>query len=645
MTSLYRKPFYQSKSSIMRQLSLCFFCILHFSFLLTGQSDSIKIHGTLYDDTGAELMFANIISFPSGIGVETEIDGGFHLTVPKTDQYLEAQYVGYSSQRISIDSTKSELKLDIHLSTRVILEEVVVVGMSVKKEKKSTGYSVAIVSGKSMGISSRLRNKKVKPQKPEIANSESYSEIIENTFINTLDEALSTFSVDVDRASYSNMRRFINFGEAPPKDAIRIEELINYFDYGYQPPKDHHPVVLQTALSSCPWNTDQQLLHIALKGKELQKEQLPPSNLVFLIDVSGSMNAPNKLPLVKESLLLLLDNLNDHDRVSLVTYAGRSGVALNSTSLKNKDKIVQAINALGAGGSTAGSEGIKTAYNIAQMNFIEKGNNRIILATDGDFNVGLSSNEDLKKLIEEKRKSEIFLSILAYGTGNYQDDLMQTLATHGNGSHYYIDDISEAHKVFDEEFSGTLFPVAKDVKIQIEFNPIHVKSYRLIGYVNRLLDKKDFNNDKVDASEIGSGHEVTAIYEIIPATNKKEIPREVDDLKYQKQITKNSNKPFMENEIANLKFRYKNVKEDKSQKIEDIILNEEIAFTELTENQQFAICVAAFGMKLTDSKHVSKFKTQDIIHFASNAKGADENGQKQEFIDLMKKYKKIKKRS
>lgn len=629
----------------MRQYSLLIICLFCFAAASNGQSDSIKIHGTIYDEFAGELIYANIVSYPSKIGTESDEKGKYTITVPKTDQYIETQYVGYTTQRIKLDTIKSTHQLDFKLGTGVMLDEVVVRGLGISREKKSLGYALTTIGSSHINNNSGKRSKKVKPQKPDIVNSETYSEIIENKFINTLDESLSTFSVDVDRASYANMRRFINFGEAPPKDAIRIEELINYFDYGYQQPKDHHPVVLETALSSCPWNKNQQLLHVSLKGKELQKEQLPPSNLVFLIDVSGSMNAPNKLPLVKESLLLLLENLNQHDRVSLVTYAGQSGVALASTSVKHKEKIVKAINKLGAGGSTAGSEGIKTAYNIAKMNFIEKGNNRIILATDGDFNVGLSSNEELKKLIEKKRKTKIYLSILAYGVGNYQDDLMQTLATHGNGSHYYIDDISEAHKIFNEEFSGTLFPVAKDVKIQIEFNPIHVKSYRLIGYVNRLLDKKDFNNDKVDASEIGSGHEVTAIYEIVPTSSNKESPRDVDELKYQDKSPKTSNKPFMENEIANIKFRYKNVKEDKSQKIEDIILNDEVAFSALSKNQQFSICVSAFGMKLTDSKHVDKFKTQDIIHYASNAKGTDETGQKQEFIDLMKKYKKIKKRS
>ena len=624
----------------MRQFIIQFSFLLFAISTLLSQNDSITITGNLFDDSGEAILFASIISLPSATRSNSDFNGFYTITVPVTDSIIEVNYIGYAAERIKIDHSKKSLKLDIFLTTTVTLEEVVVREYKVPLISRDHTTSGLVVTGESI---KNIKAKKAK--KPEILNSESYSKIEENKFINTLDESLSTFSVDVDNASYSNMRRFIYYGEAPPKDAIRIEELINYFDYGYKYPENNHPVALESVISNCPWNDEYQLLHIALKGKELNHEQLPPSNLVFLIDVSGSMGSTNKLPLVKKSLLFLLENLKPFDRVSIVTYAGRSGIALASTSVKEKQKIINAIQALGSGGSTAGSKGIKTAYNIAKSNFIEKGNNRIILATDGDFNVGLSNNEDLKKLIEEKRKTGIFLSILAYGTGNYQDDLMQTLATHGNGNHFYIDDLDEAHKIFGKDFTGNIFPVAKDVKIQIEFNPVHVQSYRLIGYVNRILDKKDFNNDKVDASEIGSGQEVTAIYEIIPTHSNKKTNRKVDDLKYQSQGIKTSSRFFLENEIATIKFRYKNVKEDKSQKIEDIILNAPQDFEELDETKKFSICVAAFGMKLTDSKHVSKYKLQNIIHLASATKGIDEAGQKQEFIELMRKYKKIKRKT
>ncbi|HCC52987.1 MAG TPA: hypothetical protein DEQ30_13855, partial [Porphyromonadaceae bacterium] len=367
-------------------------------------------------------------------------------------------------------------------------------------------------------------------------NEESYKEFEENRFLSPYEYPLSTFSVDVDAASYSNIRRFINKGELPPVDAVRIEEMINYFSYEYVQPDGTDPVRISTEVGVCPWNSQNRLVMIGLKAKEIPTDELPLSNFVFLIDASGSMYGPGRLGLVKSSLKLLLNNLRDEDRVAIVAYAGAAGEILPSTSAKDRQKIIEALDALTAGGSTAGGAGIQLAYKIAQENFIKGGNNRVILCTDGDFNVGVSSNKGLEELIAEQRKTGIFLSVLGYGMGNYKDDKMQTLAQAGNGNHAYIDNLQEANRVLVGEFGSTMYAVAKDVKLQIEFNPAKVQAYRLIGYETRLLDVEDFNDDTVDAGEMGAGHTVTAFYEIVPAGISSNVYKSgnVDPLKYQK---------------------------------------------------------------------------------------------------------------
>lgn len=365
-------------------------------------------------------------------------------------------------------------------------------------------------------------------------SSEEYKEIQENGFKQVLDTPLSTFSIDVDAASYSNMRRFLNKGELPPTNAIRTEELINYFSYNYARPTGNDPVRITTEVGTCPWNEQHRLVRIGLKAKEIPTENLPASNLVFLIDVSGSMYGPERLDLVKSSLKLLVNNLREKDKVAIVIYSGAAGEKLASTPGSDKQKIREAIDELEASGSTAGGEGIMLAYKIAQKNFISGGNNRIILCTDGDFNVGVSSDKELEKLIEQKRKSGIFLTVLGYGMGNYKDNKMQTLAEKGNGNHAYIDNLQEANRVLVNEFGATLHTVAKDVKLQVEFNPAQVQAYRLIGYESRLLADEDFNNDTKDAGEMGAGHTVTAFYEVIPTGVKSDFAGKIDDLKYQK---------------------------------------------------------------------------------------------------------------
>lgn len=465
----------------------------------------------------------------------------------------------------------------------------------------------------------------------EAYNREGYSTIHENGFKNVLNAPLSTFSIDVDAASYSNMRRFLNNGTKPPIDAVRIEEMINYFDYEYPTPKNDHPFAIYQEVSTAPWNEENLLLHIGLQGEKLDFDKLPPSNIVFLLDVSGSMNYANKLPLLKKSLQLLVNQLDEEDRIAIVVYAGSSGLVLPSTPGNEREKILNALNQLEAGGSTAGGAGLKLAYKVAAENFIRKGNNRIILATDGDFNVGVSSDAEMERLIEKEREKGIFISVLGFGMGNYQDSKMEIIADKGNGNYAYIDNILEAKKVLVNEFGGTLFTIAKDVKIQIEFNPAVVESYRLIGYENRLLNNEDFDDDKKDAGELGSGHTVTAIYEIVPA--KKNADKS-GTLKYQDTEIKPT--AFTTKEMATVKFRYKKPDGDKSILLEQIIPAKPIDLEQTSENFRFSAAVAGFGMLLRDSEFKGNLTWQKVIDMAEKAKGADKNGYRSEMIQLVK---------
>ncbi|HLK29059.1 MAG TPA: VWA domain-containing protein [Puia sp.] len=464
-------------------------------------------------------------------------------------------------------------------------------------------------------------------------NTEDYDHIIENKFLSPVQNPLSTFSIDVDEAAYSNVRRFIQNGSLPPAGAVRIEEMINYFDYEYPQPINDEPFSVNTEMAECPWNPQHRLIQIGLKGKEIPLTNLPAANLVFLIDVSGSMDEPNKLPLVKSSLKMLTDQLRENDKVAIVVYAGNAGLVLPSTSGYNKTKIKEAIDNLEAGGSTAGGEGIKLAYKIARENFIKGGNNRIILSTDGDFNVGASSDDELVSLIEDERKSGVYLSILGFGMGNYKDNKMQQLADKGNGNHSYIDNMSEAKKVLVNEFGSTLFTIAKDVKIQIEFNPTHVQAYRLIGYENRIMASEDFNDDKKDAGELGSGHRVTALYEIIPVGVKDEFTSSVDSLKYQsndKKIASN-----LSDEIMTIKLRYKKPDEETSKLITKTVNDKNIEFVNSSDNFRFSASVAEFGMLLRNSEYKEKASYQQVINMAKQSKGNDSNGYRSEFIKLV----------
>ena len=477
-------------------------------------------------------------------------------------------------------------------------------------------------------------------QIPEESNRETYSTIPENPFLRTSSNPLSTFSIDVDAASYSNVRRFINENRLPPPNAVRLEELINYFTYDYPQPKADKPFSITTEVAEAPWNPKHKLVHIGLQGKSISTENLPPSNLVFLLDVSGSMSDANKLPLLKEAFRLLVDQLRDEDRVSIVVYAGAAGTVLPPTPGNQKDTILTAINKLDAGGSTAGGEGIKLAYKLAQENFIESGNNRVILATDGDFNVGISSDEQLVKLIEEKRDQDIFLTVLGFGTGNLQDGKMEKIANKGNGNYAYIDNILEANKVLVNEIGGTLLTIAKDVKVQVGFNPDKVQGYRLIGYENRRLQNEAFEDDKKDAGELGAGHSVTALYEIIPVGVKSDVPLSDVDLVDSQQKTDPS-MTFSGNELMQVKLRYKQPDQDTSQLITAPVVDKGLTLAQASNNFKFSASVAEFGMVLRESQYKGNGNLDHVLQLASQSQGADLDGYRAEFIRLVKRAKSL----
>lgn len=469
-------------------------------------------------------------------------------------------------------------------------------------------------------------------------NTEEYSSLSENRFKLAKEEPLSTFSIDVDAASYSNMRRFVNQGVMPQSDAIRTEELINYFSYNYSKPTGKDPVNITTEVGKCPWNPDHRLVRIGIKAKEIASDHLPASNLVFLIDVSGSMYGPTRLDLVKSSLKLLTNNLREKDRVAIVVYAGAAGEVLPSTSGADKQKIREALDALTAGGSTAGGAGIQLAYKIAKKNLITGGNNRIVLCTDGDFNVGVSSTEGLESMIEKERKSGVFLTVLGYGMGNYKDNKMQVLSEKGNGNHAYIDNLQEANKVLVNEFGGTMYTVAKDVKLQLEFNPAKVQSYRLIGYESRLLNKEDFNDDTKDAGEMGAGHTVTAFYEVIPVGVKNNYAS-VDDLKYQPEKNKNttniSNNGSLE--LLTVKLRYKEPDGEKSKKLEIPLIDN--GRDQVSSDFRFASAVAMFGQVLRNSDFKGDGSYDKAIALAKEGLDNDQQGYRREFVRIMETVK------
>jgi Ca-activated chloride channel family protein len=614
-----------------------FLHILIAFFILQLNAQQITITGNVTDNTGLPLPGVNIMEKGSSNGTQTDFNGNYEIKT-QLGNILVFTYVGFTTTYKKVKAKKTILNVQMK-EDAALLEEVVVSGYATNAPKsdlskimrgKAAGVQIRGVSS-SLGNMSEIKNSGYKNLDTD---NESYGKIVENIFKRVATAPLSTFSIDVDKAGYSNIRRFINNGQKVPQDAVKIEEMINYFSYNYPQPKGDEPFSITTEIATSPWNDKAKLVRIGLRGKDIATTNVPVSNLVFLLDVSGSMNSPNKLPLLKSALHVLVDQLREADKVSIVVYAGAAGLILPPTSGANKQAILNAIDNLDAGGSTAGGEGIKLAYKIAEENFIKNGNNRVILATDGDFNVGASNDRAMEDLIVEKRKSGVFLTCLGFGMGNYKDSKMETLADKGNGNHAYIDTMQEARKVLGTEFFGTIYTIAKDVKIQVEFNPSKVQAYRLVGYENRLLNDEDFKDDTKDAGELGSGHTVTALYEIIPVGVKSAYVKEVDELKYTKTTSNHDS-----DETLTVKFRYKEPNGDTSKLIVKTVADNNISYTMASEDFKYAAAVALFGMQLRKSVFINTKKANDVIALAEAGKGVDAEGYRAEFIRLVKSYK------
>ncbi|WP_430409083.1 YfbK domain-containing protein [Kordia sp.] len=640
---------------------LLLFMMLTISNQLFAQE--IAVSGIVTDDSGLPLPGATVFIKGTQTGTTIDFDGKYEIKAQQ-GQKLVFSYVGYKTKEVTVGSSS---RIDVKLKTSTELSEVVVMAHGRKsysnnyrsqerkirrqqrrdaRRAKRNKNSSQVLQGQTTEVTINsnyqqpgqqitLRgraslNGNIHNSNSSITNTESYKEINENIFKRTALVPLSTFSIDVDKASYSNIRRMINNGQEIPVDAVKIEEMINYFNYDYVQPTDEHPFAVQTELGTTPWNSQTKLLKIGLQGKEIPLAETPPSNFTFLIDISGSMSSQNKLPLLVAAFKLMVDKLRPEDKVAIVVYAGAAGLVLKPTSGDKKNKIRNALNKLSAGGSTAGGQGIELAYKIASENFVKDGNNRVILATDGDFNVGNTSVGDMETLIEEKRKTGVFLSVLGFGYGNYKDDKLEALAAKGNGNHAYIDTMQEANKIFGQEFGGTLYTIAKDVKLQLEFNPTIVQGYRLIGYENRLLADEDFKDDEKDAGELGSGHTVTALYEIIPVGAKTNYLKEVDSLKYTKtEITKSS----YSNELLTVKLRYKKPTEDTSIELKEVVAN---TLTEnLSSDFNFTAAVALYGMQLKSSKYHNNTNLETVLTLAEQGRGKDSNGYRAEFIRLV----------
>lgn len=594
---------------------------------------TLTVSGTIADETGSPVSFASVVVKGTTTGASSDSKGAYRIMVNNANVTLRFSAAGYVTQEIKVNG-RSVINVTMAKAVASQTEVVVTSALGMNKTLSGRGYRQASPATGYYQPADQTYYKRQKDEEYIEYNREGYDKITENRFLKATDNPLSTFSIDVDGAAYSNIRRFINNSQLPPAGAIRIEEMVNYFKYEYPQPVKDEPFSINTEISDAPWNKNHKLVLIGLQGKKIPTENLPASNLVFLIDVSGSMYGPERLPLVKSSMKMLVDQLRQQDRISMVVYAGAAGLVLPPTSGSEKIKIKEAIDRLEAGGSTAGGAGIKLAYRVAKENFMKNGNNRVILCTDGDFNVGESSDDAMERLIEEERKSGVFLTVLGYGMGNYQDAKMQKLANKGNGNHAYIDNITEAKKVLVNEFGGTLFTIAKDVKLQVEFNPAKVQGYRLIGYENRMLAKEDFNDDKKDAGELGSGHTVTALYEVIPVGVKSEFLQKVDPLKYQKDVQPLS-KSTHNDEIMTVKFRYKAPDEDVSKLIEHPVKDNQVAIGKTSDNFRFAAAVAQFGLVLRNSEFKSASSFDNVVSLARKAKGTDEEGYRAEFIRLV----------
>ena len=617
------------KSRIFPLIVAAVLALISASFI--GAAGTGIIDCTVRDNASSKLLSGATVIIPGTayIAVCDKV-GHYQFTgLPEGTYTVEASLVGYQTQ-----SKKVKVKANATVK----------VEFKLKVQGKTLLQSLGLVKDEGKYPASRSAQKACYEMVsapcdvsggymlPPGYNTEEYFRIYENRFLEVTQNPLSTFSIDVDPASYANVRRFLNYGQMPPKDAVRIEEMINYFDYDYPLPDDGRPFSIIANAGPCPWNNEHRLVRIGLKGKEISREKLPPTNLVFLIDVSGSMQSPDKLPLLKSAFKMLVNQLRPNDRIAIAVYASSEGLALPSTSGRDKKAILDVLDKLEAGGCTAGAAGIQLAYRTAKENFIKGGNNRVILATDGDFNVGVSSTSELIRMIEQKRDEGIFLSVLGFGSGNLKDSRMEQLADKGNGNYAYIDNITEAKKVLVNQMAGTLFTIAKDVKIQVEFNPARVKGYKLIGYENRMLNKEDFNDDKKDAGELGVGHTVTALYEIVPAGSKEKISK-VDDLKYQKVAPK-PNSSFS-GELMTVKLRYKDPDGNKSRLITKAVYDDNGEMAKVPEDLRFASAVAEFGLLLRDSEHKGRSSYNQVLELARSSRGKDSEGYRAEFIKLV----------
>lgn len=634
------------------------YCILFLGFL--GQDiqsgSTYDLKGKVTDDTGMPLEGAIVRIKGMNKSTLTSATGEFTLPAVTGKETIEVSAVGYQTREIRVHNAR-QVNVTLVLADEALQEVVVtssanyapiydralsgkVAGLQINGAP-GTVNSVRVRGVTSITANGAYRSEKKRRNEDKAFNTEGYDVLVENPFFKAKENPLSTFSIDVDAASYSNIRRFLNQGQLPPAGAVRIEEMINYFSYDYSEPTNDAPFNLELEASDCPWNNKHKLVLVGMQGRKIPNESLPPANLVFLIDVSGSMQSPDKLLLVQQSMKLLVDQLRPQDKVAIVVYAGNAGLVLPSTSGDNKIRIKSAIDQLEAGGSTAGGEGIKLAYKTAKQNFLKEGNNRVILCTDGDFNVGVSSDDALVKLVEEERKSGVYLTILGYGMGNYQDAKMQKLADKGNGNHAYIDNLAEAKKVLVKEAGGTLYTIAKDVKLQVEFNPQKVQGYRLIGYENRVLASEDFNDDTKDAGELGSGHTVTALYEIIPVGVKAPEQRKTDSLRYQSEAEIFSESPFTD-ELMYVKIRYKKPGQEQSRLLEFPVDGNSSSPGKTSDNFRFAAAVASFGMLLIDSKYKGDADFDLVQELAERARGKDKEGYRKEFLELVGKAASIK---
>jgi Ca-activated chloride channel homolog len=597
---------------------------------LTGSSvPKTQVWGLVTDAQSAQAIpGATVVVLGTSFAAISDRNGRYEISGLAPGSYrIQASYVGFQSITSLVtlsDGVPEEVNFSLSSGGILLQERVVMDAASLSGARKMVGYATA-------GMSPRPA--------PANWNTEDYAFIEENGFRLATEQPLSTFSIDVDAASYANIRRFIRDGQAPPVDAVRVEEMINYFSYDYPDPEGDAPFSVTTEMGRAPWNPTHRLVHIGLQGKRMDLTGRPQSNLVFLLDVSGSMSSPDKLPLLKRAFRMLAEEMGERDRVSIVVYAGAAGLVLPPTDGAHSAEILAALERLQAGGSTAGSAGIQLAYDTVKENFVEGGINRVILATDGDFNVGASSDSELIRMIEERREEGAFLTVLGFGTGNLKDNKMEQLADHGNGSYYYIDSDLEARKVLVTELGGTLHTIAKDVKIQVEFNPRAVAAYRLIGYENRMLAAEDFRDDRKDAGELGAGHTVTALYEIIPvgARTDTEVAA-TGTLRYQEDAVTDAARS---DELMFLKLRYKRPNETESRLIERPLLAASGSEPNGARNSDafvFSAAVAEFGMVLRDSEHLGKGSLEQVLELALTGRGEDAHGYRRDFISMVEAY-------